>query len=400
MKKYVTTKELNDKYGVSNVTVAKWLLQISKGDLPINFEKVGKRIRIIDSMENWVKLEEIGLKATEKRQKIFSSKAIVNPELYKYFNNNELTEIVRDLEFKKYINFKFTYKGEGADYWEQFYQENEENGTYKTPQRTREVLNYYVKLIIDKMKKYDEVNIVEIGPGNALPTIDFIKKIKPKINLKKYIGIDISEGLLDQSIENISKEIDGLEFHKLALDIERDRVDSAFAYSYGEQKSVANIVLIIGGTILNSYEEKFILQNIKRSLSPDDFVIFNCNISNTENNLDFAKSYSPEAQVQDTWIPRMLGIDVDNCEIVAEYDKNTHRKVEYLILDKDYTLEFQKENFNRTVELRKNDKLYLWTYSITNLEDSIALFESAGYELIDSITLPDNKHFMIAVQAN
>lgn len=398
MVQYITTRELNDKYGVSNVTVAKWLLQTSKGETGLTYDKVGKRIRIINNKQNWAILNELGSKASNKRQKIFSSEAHVNKEFYTYFSDDEITEIVRDLEFKRYINFKFTYKGEGAHYWDHFYQENEENGTYKTPGRTKEILEYYTPFIIDKMKNYDEVNIVEIGPGNALPVINFIKKIKDKIPLKKYIGIDISSDLLDQSVENLSAHIDNLEYITLTKDIERDRIDSAFSHSYSEDKKVGNIVLILGGTILNSFESSSILQNIRRSLSPHDILLFNSNISDSVNNTTLAYNYSPDAIVQDTWIPRMLGIDVDKCEVRGEYEEKYHRKAAYIILDKDYTLIFSNNNFNRKVTLQKKEKIYVWTYSVTDLDSGRKMFEDAGYRLIDAITLADQKHFMIAVQ--
>lgn len=400
MIKYISTSELNYKYGVSNVTVAKWLLLASKGEVNLKFDKVGKRIRMLNTPENWFVLDNLGQKATVKRQKIYSSRTSVDPEFYNYFSKDELTEIVRDLEYKKYINYKFTYKGEGADYWDQFYQENEENGTYKTPKRTKEVLDRYIPLLVDKMKNFDEVNIVEIGPGNGLPVINFIKKLKLKVPIKKYIGIDISSDLLDQSIENLSNHITDIEYIKLNRDIERDRIDTAFSYNYSKNTRVANIVLILGGTILNTYETKSILQSIRRSLNPDDIVLFNSNVNDPVNNLNFTYVYSPEVVVQCTWLPRMLGIDVDNCELVAEFDKDSNQKVAYLVLDKDYTIDFKFGDFQRSITLQKKDKIILWMYFITDLHDSSELFREAGFKMLDAITLPDKKHFMIAVQSS
>ena len=400
MIKYVSTSELNDKYGVSNVTVAKWLLAASKNEVNLKYDKVGKRIRLLNTPENWLVLDTLGQKATTKRQKIYSSRTTVDPEFYNYFSNDELTEIVRDLEYNKNINNKFTYKGEGADYWDQFYQENDENGTYLTPQRTKESLEKYLPIIIDKMKGFDEVNIVEIGPGNAQPVISFIKKLKAKLPLKKYIGVDISQGLLDQAVENLESEMDDLECIKINRDIERDRVDTAFSFSYSQNTKVANIVLLLGGTILNSYETNSILQNIRRSLSPDDILLFSTDISANDNNLNFAYVHSPEALVQDTWIPRAVGIEVDKCEFITEFDVNKNQKVEYILLDKDYTVNFEYKDFKRSVNLSKRDKIVLWTYSITDLENGIKLFKETGFNLLDTLTLPDKKHFMIAVQSN
>ncbi len=400
MIKYVSTSELNSKYGVSNVTVAKWLLLASKGEANLKYDKVGKRIRLLNTPENWLVLDTLGQRATTKRQKIYSSKTSVDPEFYNYFSKDELTEIVRDLEYNKNINYKFTYKGEGADYWDQFYQENDENGTYQVPERTRQVLDLYLPILVQKMKNYDEVNIVDIGPGNGLPLINFIKKLQKQVNLKKYIGIDISSGLLDQSIENISAEVKGLEYEKLLLDIERDRIDTAFSYSYSQDKKVANIVFILGGTILNSYETSSILRNIRRSLSPDDIVLLNNNVSAPINNFNFSYIHSPEAIVQDTWIPQLLGIDIDKCELMNEFDSVKNQKVEYLILDKDYTIDFEHEDFKRSVTLQKKDKITLWIYSIGNIDECARLFTEADFQFLDSITLPDNSHFIIAVKSN
>ena len=177
-------------------------------------------------------------------------------------------------------------------------------------------------------------------------------------------------------------------------------MDTAFSFSYSLNTKVANIVLLLGGTILNSYETSSILQNVRRSLSPNDILIFNGNIDDTINNLNFSYVHSPEALVQDTWIPRAMGIDVDKCEFITEFEVTKNQKIEYIILDKDYTINFEYGDFNRSVSLSKKDKITLWTYSITDLENCIELFKNAGFSLLDAITLPDKKHFMIAVQSN
>lgn len=395
---YISTKELNDKYGVSNVTVAKWLLNTSKGETGLTYDKVGKRIRVINTKENWAVLDKLGSNASVKRQKIFSSKAEVDKEFYNYFKQEEQIEIVRDLEFKRSINFKFTYKGEGSDYWDQFYQDNVESGLYQTPKRTEQVLEDYLLLITEKLRDYDEVNIVEIGPGNALPVINFVKKIYKKIKIKHYVGVDISEELLDQSIENLSNEIPDIQYEKLIKDIEKDRLDDAFVHSYRGEIRVANLVLLLGSTILNTQEPHKILSNIKNSLSPHDIVLFNTNIDDPENNLNFKYINTPGSFVQGIWLPRLMGIDVERCEINARFDEVTNCKAAYITLDKDYSILFKSEKFERRVNLRKKEMVYVWSYIVTDLDRAIQMFNESGFKLTDAITLPNKKHFMLAVQ--
>ena len=57
---YISTKEIIAKYGVSNVTVAKWIREAVEEKNQLNYDTVGKRSRILNIPENWYELDTLG----------------------------------------------------------------------------------------------------------------------------------------------------------------------------------------------------------------------------------------------------------------------------------------------------------------------------------------------------
>jgi len=399
---YISTRELLNKYGVSSVTVAKWITDTLAGKTGLKYEIIGKRCRFFDIAENWQIFDNLGAMATNKRNQIFREETEPTEKFYSLFNEDEILEIARDLELRSMINVKFTYRGIGAENWDQFYNGQYGGEKYKVPVWTEEVLNYYLKLVAAKLLEYDEVNVIDLGCGNGKPIIKFLAKLKEIVPVKRYIAVDISQELLDIAKDNVKKSVPGLEYFTFKKDLEKDRLGEIFATGREDGKKVINLITILGVLLPNTYDAEVILKNIQKSMNANDVLLIDGLKSRPENNLNFAHVSSKNEYLakQELWIPEALGINIDMCEYVAEFDPNNMQKVRYIILDKDYFITFTRADGTKiTVNLKKKSKLILWFAFQTTSDSYRSLLSNTNFILSDTVSLPTDMHFLVSTRS-
>lgn len=143
-------------------------------------------------------------------------------EFYETFSDEEILDIIRNLESSRVIDLKYTYYGIGAKYWNSFVND------ITTASAERELLEHVFDLILQHIKKFDidQVNLVDIGVGNALPVKKLIQKLHNKEILNKYIGLDISQEMFKYAEENIKKIIPKSKLIMYKCDIEKDNIYS------------------------------------------------------------------------------------------------------------------------------------------------------------------------------
>jgi len=400
---YIQTKDLLNKYGVSNVTVTKWITETLAGKTGIKYEMVGKRCRFFDIPENWFILDNLGTLAVNKRNLIFKEETEPNKEFYSLFNNDEILEIVRDLEVRNMINVKFAYRGAGANYWDHFYKENYGGVRYEVPIWTEEVLEYYLKLVIAKLSEYDEINVIDLGCGNGKPIIKFLSKLKQIVPVKRYIAVDISQQLLDIAKKNVQEAVPGLEYFTFQKDLEKDRLGEIFATGREDGKKVINLIAILGVLLPNTYDAEIILKNIQKNMDANDILLVDGLKNRPENNfnLTYVNADNKDTSIAGfkLWIAKSLGINTDMCEYVSAYDEIHSQKISYIILDKDYHITFSLKNSQRvSVVLKKKSKLILWFAFQTNPDSYNTILNKANFNLVDTLALPNDMHFIVSAK--
>jgi uncharacterized SAM-dependent methyltransferase len=399
---YIETKELLSKYGVSNVTVAKWIRETQIGLTGLKYEIVGKRCKFLDIVENWFILDKLGEEAATKRSMIFSEEITPSKEFYEIFSYSEILEIIRDLRIRNMINFKFSYKGQGGRYWNNFYNENYISKIYQAPVWTEEILNYYSPILINKLKEYNTVNLIDLGPGNGKPVLKFIQKLNTQTNLKRYIPVDISDKLLELSVNNIKSALPHVECIPFKKDFERDRLDDIFGFGIGKDQKTMNLVTILGAILPNTYDAEIILKNIQKTMNSEDILLIDDVKNKIENNLNFEYFQDMNSDVvkQQTWIAKSLGISLENSKYITEYDNVTKQKFSYLLLDRDYKIKFVLPNNHFvSVDLKKNSKLVSWFAFDSNPDSYSYILDKTNLSQIDSLTLPNDMHFIISARS-
>jgi hypothetical protein len=152
--------------------------------------------------------------------------------------------------------------------------------------------------------------------------------------------------------------------------------------------NTVNLILHAGGTISNHDDRLKVIKNIRNGMGSKDLFLVSFTLDNISSRSELNHMQTQEADEQDTFVPKLLGIDVGNCKFEVKYDDVKHRKIKNLILDKDYTINFKIEDKIKPLRLFKNDEIIVWQHYLFDLQDIIE--ELNVLDLNPVTTIQDN----------
>jgi len=160
------------------------------------------------------------------------------------------------------------------------------------------------------------VELVELGSGTAAKTRVLLDALHAAGTLRRYIPVDVTEGMVRDCAEELTVEYPGLRVHGVIGDFERhlDQVPPADG---------PRIVAFLGGTIGNfpPGSRRRFLRSIAKLLGPDDFLLMGTDL------------------VKD---PRVLEAAYDDAEgVTAEFNRNVLR-----VLNRELDADFDPEDFD------------------------------------------------------
>jgi len=392
----LTNTSIADIYKVSLPAVNMWIknAQLKKNNLILSNNN--KKLQVVDNENNRAELQKLA----DLGKKFKTSKNLIknrtSDEFYKVFNIQEIIELSHSLDSKSEIPHKFTYKNGGAELWDNFYNKNVPNGSYAIDKYIIQPLNEILNFVLNRAENYKHINIIELGPGNGLPAIDFIKEIEKTNKLQKYIAIDISDELLKICKTNITNELPNITFESLKLDIENEKL---FKISLAnKQPDTINIILYLGATIGIHQDQEMVLKNIKSGMEQGDL----CIISNTIDCLTTRSSYpfasNPDTFDQINWIPNLLGLELKQDDLVKYYDEEKGIKVLAFKLQSNYILNIDSESYKKTIELEKGQEVIVWRLKMTKIETLANFAKSTNFKLSGFVSTKDNAHLLMILE--
>jgi L-histidine Nalpha-methyltransferase len=160
------------------------------------------------------------------------------------------------------------------------------------------------------------VELVELGSGTAAKTRVLLDALHDEGTLERYIPVDVTESMVRDCAEALTREYPGLRVHGVIGDFERhlDRVPPAAG---------PRIVAFLGGTIGNfpPGSRRRVLREVARLLGPGDHLLMGTDL------------------VKD---PRVLEAAYDDAEgVTAEFNRNVLR-----VLNRELAADFDPEDFD------------------------------------------------------
>jgi uncharacterized SAM-dependent methyltransferase len=400
--RYFRNTELTKLHNVSDKAVRNWIDAAQSGKISLDLVEVKGRLYVADSLHNDFMIEELVQKGKKYRNKRSYKEVSPTYPFYDLYSTNQIINIANSLEKYHEIPSQYRYLGRGAVYWNahlhKFYQAPTTNMLTATIELLRLEKGYFDSLL----EHHANVNLVDIGVGNGLAAKDLLEYLHGTGKLKRYIGIDCSENLLDITERNIAEWFKGaITTEKHVRDITCDSfAEILCSDSFGKDASeTINIILFLGGTVGNFREPSQALRTIRDSMGKKDILITSDELDN-ENARSFFGSANLESFKnvfhRNKLLLDLLSIDESSYEIEHVFDEQLKSHLVRARLNLEIGINFKVNDFDKRVELHKGDTILLfrmweWTsHELTNL------YEKNGFSQV-RITKLHNQDFVLVV---
>jgi uncharacterized SAM-dependent methyltransferase len=378
-----TNTQISLKYAVSKAAVTYWIQDAIVNKNNLQLQKNKERLQIIDNAHNTAELARLAEAGKKFRRHTAHAEIKPKPEFYEIFNDEEIVKIVRDLEVNNEINFKFSYKGNGAKLWDEFYNSGVKSGVYLTGVKEEKMINDSFDFITQRVSSNVKINIIDLGPGNSKPLKIFLLKLSELGRLNSYTAVDISPEMIEISQKNIQKWLPDLPYFSYVCDFET----ANFNRILEEQKArfdfeTVNIIFDLGGTLSNQNDPYLVLNNIARGMREGNIFVSTNGLDSNRTRAEFGFLKIDESVEQDFWIPKVLNFDMKEVEFANSYDEKNDCKIEYFVLDKDYTLTIRELGKDKVLNFYKGQEIVVWKHYMTSPNGLFEYYESCGLTLV------------------
>lgn len=211
-----------------------------------------------------------------------------------------------------------------------------------------ELVNQKMEEIL-KLVGENPINLVDLGCGDGMRALEFIKQISKKTKIR-YCPVDISSYMVNKAIKNISntggvKEVIEFQWNISDFDNTENILNILKNTEYKK-----NVILFLGGTLGNTEFHDLIYQ-VHTGMKHDDLLI----IGNFLKNENTSKELGTEVQKEHAdWlvkVPELLGINKEDVTVKRRI-KNGRSEI-YFTLQEDYNVKFG----NKEVRFFKGDQI-------------------------------------------
>ncbi|HEV2403098.1 MAG TPA: L-histidine N(alpha)-methyltransferase [Candidatus Saccharimonadales bacterium] len=402
---YFKNPELAETYHVSLRTVLNWVEAAKQGKLDLELYETNDRSYITNTARNVSAIERL----VTDRRKYRNTRGLrvirPKPEIYDIFDRQQLFDIIADLDIHHEIQRQYNYFDGGAEYWDE----------YANRLGTEQHLNgvtFSIKLLDscqaylnDLTSRYKHVNVIEIGPGNALPVKKFLENLLLQGRLGRYVALDISPAMIDIARRNFQSWFGTrIRFESREADINYDRFADMLAEEYVRSRGqdTINLVLLLGGTLENFRSPDDALRVIQNSMGTHDVLIRTMKLDTTSgrrlfqfnvfNNPGGGSSFSPNHR----FVFDLLNLDKSLYEIETGFDEQKRQRYLRARLNVAVSIVFDFKEGSRQVDLHKGDTVLLWRYWHQDAFATIKQLDRNGFSLLYASLTPE-QDFMLSV---
>jgi len=399
---YFKHSELVDKYHVSLKTVHNWIDAAKAGKLDLELYSLDSRTYIANKPKNITLIEQLVAQGKKYKNARYGKVATPTPLFYELFSRQQILDIINSLNVYNEIPRQYNYFDEGAVNWDKFAQQMWRDDAPNLLRSSISLLHSSMKDVDLFIEGYDMVNVIDIGPGNAMPVRGLLEHLLEKGILHRYIAVDISESMLEIAEQNIKEWFgDKIQFEGYVKDVTHERFDDLIVddmLAKTGEKTI-NLALLLGATPMNFLEPYDMLNVVRKSLGRDDLLFYTDKPHTETENVSFdvnadldleASALSPKY----SFILSLLNIDESWYDV--EMGFNEHKRICYIRarLKVDMTIKFKFGGVERSVVLDKGDAILLWRAWYQTSLEIISGFEKAGFTLLQSNTTKDRQYLL------
>lgn len=397
---YFKHAELVDRYQVSLKTVHNWIDATKQGKLDLVLHKENNKTYVANTARNIALMDRL----IESRRKYRNTKAVkaIRPtaEFYSIFDDHQIYDIANNLEVHHEIPREYNYFNGGAGYWDKYAERlaleeaaNVINSTIKLLKTSRTYLD-------ELLAPYTQVNVVDLGVGNAYPVKELLEHLLEQGKLGRYIALDISPDILSIAENNIKKWFENqVEFEGYQRDMNYDRFSDLLIpeFTKKDAKTTVNLVLLFGGTLSNMRTPESALRIVHDSMGAKDLLMYSYKLDSEGTRKYFDFSLQPGA----TQLPAihriivdLLNIDESFYTVELGYDAKLKQRFEYIRLNVALDIEFEFKNGTRKVALNKGDAILVWRARQQTAADVLQQFEKNDFHVLQASQTDDQEYIL------
>jgi len=395
--------ELAEKYGVSEATIRKWIRSAKAGQLDLILRKTGGIDRIVNTASNVALMDELASKNKKYRNSKSFKIVEPRPEFYELYTQGQIYDIVTNLEIHREIPRQYNYFDGGAGRWDEYVLRMDKQTTPTSLTSTRKLLSVNKNYIDSLFSNYEQINIVDIGVGNALPVRELLSHMIEQGKLGRYIALDISPEMLKIAARNIRKWFnEEVTFEGYEIDISRERFSNILADAYiKNSRPTANLLLFLGGTLNNFRKLEIPLQVISDSMGINDFLIHTQKLDNEDTRRHFDFNEQPGEQILPpihSVVVDMLNIDPSLYTLELGYDSLKRERYERIKLKVALSIKFSFNEGERVIAFNKGETILLWHAWQNTAMELINKFDQNDFYMLHSSQSEDRGYILTISQ--
>ncbi|MEU8944227.1 L-histidine N(alpha)-methyltransferase [Streptomyces sp. NPDC048489] len=385
-------------------TVRNWIKQAKEGKLQLELVRVGNNHYVSLNPGNKKVLDEYAgkFRARGRTVKTISPK----PEFYRAFTQSQIYDIVRNLEMHHEIPRQYNYFDGGAVEWDKYTAKLAEERVPNLLNSTVDLLEENYGYLDKRLAQFEQINVVDVGVGNALPARQLIGHLLGAGKLGRYIALDISDEMLEIARRNVKAWFDGkVKFEKYQLDITHERFTNLLAEDYlgKSAKKTANLVLFLGGTPFNFRRPSDAFRTINESMNRNDLLVYTDKLETPDMHpqwFNYSTAVSEKLEIASIHrlVFDLLNIDSSFYDVDMGFNPALQQRFTRAILKVGLTLKFNFEEGERTVEFEKGDDILLWRSWQTGTDDVAKLFEQTGFYTLHATQTADREYVLTVSQ--
>lgn len=397
---YFKKTELAEAHHVSEKTVTNWIKEAKNGKLDLELHEVRGRAWIANTTRNIELIEQL----VEKRKKFRNNRGIKavtpKPELYELYSQQQIFDLTSSLDIYHEIPLDYAYFDGGANYWDEYTQRLASEKVPNFLTSTIKQLKANQGYVDDVTSRFKRVNVIDIGPGNALPVRELLQHLLDQGKLGRYIALDISPSILKVAKRNIESWFGSkVSFEGHEIDINHDRFTSLLAEdALGEgAKDVVNVVLALGGGFSNMRSPDDAFKTIRSSMNRQDLLVYNLKLDSKTSRQYFDLGIRTESTPLDAhkkMLVDLLSIDESLYDVEVGYNDQLRERYMHLRLKVALEITFSLDKGDRVVEFNKNDTILVWRYWHQNAQEVIAQLARNNFDVLQTSQTEDKDYLL------
>jgi uncharacterized SAM-dependent methyltransferase len=399
---YFKNTELAKLYNVSEKSVRNWIDATHEGKLDLELREENGHAFIANTTQNITLIESLANKGKKYRNTRGYKLVKPSPEFFAMYKADQIFDIISTIDTVREIPHKYSYFDGGAIHWDKYTHKLMAENSTNLLTNSIELIQLSIPYLDRVFEDFSHINVVDVGVGNGLPVRKLLNHLLEKDKLGRYIGIDVSQDMLDIARHNLELWFgDKVKFEGYVRDFSFERFRDVLLTDVfdKDQHSSANMILFLGGTIANLRNPDRSLSTIHDSMTKNDVLVSTMKLDTpqTRRYFDFsAGSGAPAMDLQEKNILDLLHIDDSMYTVEQLFDRDLFERHIQVRFNVAVCIEFELNGKTKVLNINKDDKILLWRSKHRNLLQMLELYDNSDLETVQ-LTRSKNQECLLTV---